>query len=92
MPPLALSWFHEGVVVSTSATPLPVWTPCPVRVPPIGLGPVISTEFGSGAAASVPARWTRWRYVAAEAAHGSATRPSPVTCWTLRMSPVAASM
>ena len=49
MPPVWVCWFHDGVVVSTSATPLPVWTPWPVRVPPIGLGPVISTDVGAAA-------------------------------------------
>ena len=48
MPPVWVCWFHDGVVVSSSSTPLPVWTPWPVRVPPIGFGPVISTESGSG--------------------------------------------
>ena len=48
MPPVWVAWFHDGVVVSSSSTPLPVWTPWPVRVPPIGFGPVISTELGSG--------------------------------------------
>ena len=100
MPPVCDSWSHDGVVVSTSSHAL-------VGLDAVA-GERAADRVGTGdldvagvrplaivadvRVSDTPSMRPERLRLSAPAVHGSATRPSAEIGWTLRMSPVEASM